>query len=419
MNRWVLWGVLVVPYMVVYFHRLAIGVLQTDLMVEFALSATAFATVGSLYFATYALLQIPAGLLADSLGPRIAISASSLIMAAGAVIFAVAGNTAGLFLGRLVVGIGVSAVFIGILKVLALRFPEGQFATMTGLTGFVGTAGGVFAQGPLYHLAGTVGWRVVFLAVGGVSLAAAAVCYRVVQDPQDQRDPASGSLPPGQERGESPYAALWSALVQIHTNRRTWPPWLVFAGVYGAFVTLTGSFGHAYLVTVHRVPPLHASRYLTLTVAALAVGGLLFAAASDRLKRRRWPMIGMTLWATGAWVLLIFGISRDGPLLVATMVSIGASSGVVLTTLPCAKEVNDPRYTGTSTAVVNVGGFFGAAAVPVIMGWLLDTRLGYHRAVVACLAAVVVGLIGALLITETRCRSIASSCPEAVDFRMF
>ncbi len=396
--RWILWGVLLVPYMVVYFHRLAIGVLQEDLTREFSLSATAFAGIGAVYFYTYAALQIPAGLLADSLGPRRTISVSALLIALGTVIFATAPVTAVLFLGRLVVGIGVSAVFVGILKVLALWFKEGEFATMTGLTGLVGTLGGVLAQAPLYRISRAVGWRLPFLVVAAFAALAGILCYVLVRDrpPPGVRDvPAA-----------APGGGVGPALVATLKNWRTWPPWIVFAGVYGAFVTLTGTFGQAYLVSTVGISAARASRLLTGAVAAIAMGGFLFALLSDRLQRRRVPMAVMTLLGLGAWILLVSGRAGSGDLLTAVMIVIGLSAGVVLTTLPCGKEVNDPNYSGSSTAVVNVGGFLGAAVIPLLMGRILDRGGDYSVAVLVCIAAMATAFVATLFITETRCRNI-------------
>ncbi|TVR04554.1 MAG: MFS transporter [Spirochaetaceae bacterium] len=398
-----LWGLLVLPYTVVYFHRLSLGVLRHDLMAEFALSATAFANIGAAYFYTYTVLQVPAGILSDSLGPRRTVSAAALITALGTTLFALAGSVGMLFLGRLVIGIGVSTIFIAILKLLAVWFDEGEFATLTGLTAGVGTLGGILAQSPLYAAAARWGWRTSFLAVAVFGAVSAVLCFALVRD-----KPPAGSVPP-----VHPETHLFRELGAAVRNRRTWPPFLVFGGAYGAFIALSGTWGQSYLVIGLGIPGTVASGMLTWSVIGMAVGGLAFAMISDRLRLRRMPMILCASLLLVCWVLLVSGWVSSGPGLRALLIVLGLSSGVVLTTLPCGKEVNHPAFSGSSTAVVNVGGFLGSALVPLIMGGILDLAApmmgdaqAYRLVLFVGVASVSVAVVGAFLITETRCRNV-------------
>ena len=51
--RWVIWSVMVAAYMVVFFHRLAAGVVRGDLVRDFSLSASAFGSLAAMYFYAY------------------------------------------------------------------------------------------------------------------------------------------------------------------------------------------------------------------------------------------------------------------------------------------------------------------------------------------------------------------------------
>lgn len=440
--RWVLWAVLVVPYIVVYFHRLAVGVLQTELMTEFGLSATGFANIGAAYFYTYAVLQIPAGILSDTLGPRRTVAVSTAITAAGGLVFALAGSADVLFLGRLVVGVGVSTVYVAILKVLAQWFDEGEFASMAGLTGMVGTLGGLMAQQPLFWASQRWGWRAVFVGVAILSAVSAVVCYLVVREggPSANRETrgtrtgygargaaASGaasmaSAASGAASAASAAGAATAAAHETHllrelgatvSNWRTWPPWFLFGGVFGSIVALTGTFGQRYLTDVLGLPPTRASNMLTLTVACFAVGQVLFAMFSDRVRRRRLPMVVLSAVCAVLWAVMASGLAGPGVGLYVLMILLAFSSGVMMCSLPCGKEVNHPDFSGTSTAVVNMGGFVGSAVVPLLMGRVLDALLpagsaavAYRWAWMVCVGAVTVGFVAALFITETRCRNV-------------
>ncbi|MBN2810026.1 MAG: MFS transporter, partial [Deltaproteobacteria bacterium] len=128
--RWLIFAVLTTAYFLVYFHRLALSVVANDLVREFELSAEMMGLLGSVYFYCYAAMQLPAGLLADSLGPRKTVSGFLLIAAVGSLIFGLAQNFTTAFIGRLLVGFGVSMVFIPTMKILSQWFRVHEFAIM-------------------------------------------------------------------------------------------------------------------------------------------------------------------------------------------------------------------------------------------------------------------------------------------------
>jgi MFS family permease len=80
----------------------------------------------------------------------------------------------------------------------------------------------------------------------------------------------------------------------------------------------------------------------------------------------------------------------------------------------CAKEVNPPAYSGTSTSVANTGGFLGPALVQPLVGLVLDisSRGAAHsaddwrRGVAVLFVFALFGWLCTFMITETRCRNI-------------
>ena len=165
--RWVVWGVMVLSYIVVFFHRLAAGVVREDLVRDFGLSASAFGSLASMYFYAYMIMQIPVGMLADTLGARITVFAGTLLAGVGSVVFGMASSVPMLFLGRFLVGIGVSTVFVSIIKILSQWYRNREFASMSGLTALIGSFGGVLAQLPLAFLVARFSWRSTFMGIGG------------------------------------------------------------------------------------------------------------------------------------------------------------------------------------------------------------------------------------------------------------
>ncbi len=68
--RWLVLGIMALAFAFVYFHRLCPAVVAVDLQKAFAASGGLMGILASAYFYPYALMQFPAGLLSDSIGPR-------------------------------------------------------------------------------------------------------------------------------------------------------------------------------------------------------------------------------------------------------------------------------------------------------------------------------------------------------------
>lgn len=414
--RWVVWSVLILAYLVVFFHRLALGVVREDLTLAFGISATTFSNLGATYFYAYTLMQIPSGILADSLGARKTVTFGTLTAACGSLIFGLSPSIGWAFAGRLLVGIGVSVVLIAILKVLSQWFPENQFATMSGLTAFMGNVGGMMAQTPLALMVVWFTWRTTFAGIGVASLFIALLCYLLVRNtPQEMGLPAVGPSPSTTHSRPISREALSRGLTAAMKNPGTWPGFFVFMGMFGTYVAMTGAWGNSYLREVFGFSTTKASNYLMLAILGHALGCIFIGKLSDHMKRRRRPMVLFTLIHVISWGVLLFGNGGRLPtwVLPPLLFVLGFSSSAVILSWSCSKEVNDPAIAGIATSIVNMGGFVGAAILPVILGNVID-RYGhlleaadlYHRAFLFCLLFATLSLMGSLLVKETHCQNI-------------
>ena len=416
--RWVVWGILVSAYLVVFFHRLALGVVRHELTSAFQISATTFGNLGATYFYAYTLMQIPSGLLADSIGARRTVTCGILLAAAGSVLFGLSPTIAWAYAGRLFVGIGVSVVLISILKILSQWFPEGQFATMSGVTAFMGNVGGMMAQTPLALMVLYVTWRTTFVGIGVISLLIALLCFVLVRNTPEEMGLPSASHRASSINKPSPEEhkiSLGSGLMSAIKNPYTWPGFFVFMGVFGAYVALTGSWGNSFLQDVYGYSPTGASNRLILVILGHAIGCLIVGKLSDRMKRRRRPMFLFVLLHLITWTVLVVGKGGVVPafLLPPLLFLMGFGSSAVILTWSCSKDVNDPAISGIATSIVNMGGFIGAAFIPVLIGVVIDrygdqlsAALLYQRAFLICLLAVAISLAASLGVKETYCQSI-------------
>lgn len=174
--------------------RTMIATLGPLLALEFALSASELGLLAAMFFAAYAVAQLPVGLAIDLWGSRRVQTVLALVAALGFVICALASGPLGLAFGRVVTGVGISAGLIAMLKVNTQWYPRHSVAGMTGLGVLVGSLGSIAATVPVALLVPEIGWRGVFGVLGLMSVGISAWIWISVPD----RGPGA---PPPPRRG--------------------------------------------------------------------------------------------------------------------------------------------------------------------------------------------------------------------------
>ena len=192
-RRWLALGIVALTYVLSFFQRFAPAGIAQDLAAAFSTSAASLGALAATYFYVYTLMQIPTGILADTLGPRRILALGGIIGGLGSFMFGFAPSLDWALAGRTLIGLGVSVTFIAMLKLIAVWFDESRFATMVGICMLIGNMGSVLAGAPLSGLAQATGWRGVFIGIGVVSLVLAVACWVIVRDRPDASSAAATS----------------------------------------------------------------------------------------------------------------------------------------------------------------------------------------------------------------------------------
>ncbi len=149
--RWLIFWILAFSYVLVYFHRLCPAVVAVDMMRDLKAGGGLIGLLGAAYFYPYALMQLPAGLLSDSWGPRKTITLFFCVAFAGSLLLGLAPNLFWAIAGRTLVGLGVAMLFVPTMKILAEWFRVKEFAFMTGILMAMGGISDRSAQHHPWH----------------------------------------------------------------------------------------------------------------------------------------------------------------------------------------------------------------------------------------------------------------------------
>jgi predicted MFS family arabinose efflux permease len=366
-TRRIVFGLALASFVLSFVHRTAPAALAGELTRAFSISSAVLGTLAATYFYVYTALQVPVGVLADTLGPRRILTWGSVIAAAGSLLFALAPAWELAAVGRTLVGIGVAVAFIATLKLAAVWFPPERFATLAGVTMFAGNLGAVAAGAPLAWLITFMSWRTVFVALAVLSaLLALATWLRVRDRPEDLGLPAVNPLLPA--AAHVPWRA---ALARVLANPATWPPFIVNAGVGGSFLAFAGLWGVPYLQQVHGMTRVVAAQHTSLLLG-VAFGSIAIGLLSDRLGSRRGLMRVAVLLYTLAWLPWLLHVQWPLAATLAWFLLMGLLIPGFTLSWTIAKEANPPQYSGIATAVVNTGIFLGAGILQPLVGWVLD-----------------------------------------------
>lgn len=407
-RRWILLAAVSVLFGLSMFYRSAIAVLTTDLMRDVPMDLGDLGLVSAAFFYTYAVFQIPGGLLLDRFNPAKVMTALFLAALAGAVLFAVAESPGLMVLGRLLMGAGMACGFIGALKIISLHFAADRFGTLSGVVVSVGNLGIVVATTPLVIWSQGLGWRSTFLLVGLFHLAVTLVfVFASREEPGRSRDI------------QVPAAVSWRSqlggLRLVLRDRQAWLiSWAAFIR-YGVLAAVQGLWAGPYLMGVMGYSPVTAGNLLFLLTLGVVIGNPVGGFLSDRVFRKRKGIMVASLAGYSLTLAALAGVPPDAPLWLVGLLF--AAFGIFAGTgnLPYAhlKELTPPDRAATAMTVLNFFAIVGAGVFMQGLGLLMKTlypaATAGHEAFTAmfCVCAGAM-LAGALLYSLTK-ESVISS----------
>lgn len=369
------WGLGACLYLIGFFQRVAPAVITRELMAEFALSAMALGNLSALYFYTYVAIQIPTGVMVDHWGPRRVLAVGGLLAAVGTFVFSQAAGYGLVGFGRLCVGAGVGVAFVGMLKLAAHWIQPSRFALVSGLALACGSVGGVSAGVPLRMAVDAMGWRGVMFVAAGVTAALAAVTWAFVRDDPRERGYRSYS---SVASGARPQHTMLGGIREVFRYRNVWLNFIGCGAITGPMLAFGGLWGVPFFVSQYGYSTSRAAFVTSVMLVAWAVGGPIAGALSDRMRRRKLPIVTGGALAAVMWTILIYVPGLPYWVVLALMVGIGLASGVVVIGFAFCKESAPAALAGTASGVANMGNMLGGMAMQPLIGWLLD--LGWDGA---------------------------------------
>lgn len=351
-------------FMIGNIYRYSIAVVAPELQAELGLSPAILGGLSAAMFLSFAVMQIPVGILVDRFGARRTIISMQGLAVVGPIIFATAEDAAGLYLGSALMGLGASSNLMAPLVVYSRWFPADRFATITSITMAVGGVGQIASTLPVALFAEAFGWRQTYFAISGLVALVALFAVLLVRD-----SPASIKSTPtiAPERLRDTIRGMREVVAVAGLGR------IVVITAFGAsimFIVRTLWAG-PYLNDVYNLDMGGRGNILLIMSFAMIAGTLFYGPLDRRFDTRKRVVIagGIATFATLAALAAL-----PGPPLWLAAVLLGLLAFFGLYDIPLmahGRALFPHRLAGRGLTTINTFHFGGTAGLQIITGFII------------------------------------------------
>jgi MFS family permease len=386
-------------YFINYIVRVNVSTAAAAFQPELHLSATEVGLIFSAFGYPYLAFQVAGGWVADSFGARRALTVFAIIWSAATVLMGLATSLSGLLLGRVLLGIGVSALPVAT-RAMSNWTPVEERGFAQGITHAFARLGNAITPPLVAWLIVLVSWRGSFVVVGAVSFLWAIAWWLYFRDDPAEHGTITARdlerLPKKRTKsaGAVPFARLARRMapVTIVYFCYGWTLWFFLAWIPQYFL-------HSYNLKLSSSALFASSVFLAGTCGDF-LGGVvsdrIFKQTGSRIKARRNIIVFGFLASTVfmAPVLLVHNLT-------VVVLALGAAFFFAESTVGAFWAIPmdiAPRYSGFASGIMNSGSALASIVSPLIGGMIVDRTGNWELTFVAGIGLLVAGAAGAFWI---------------------
>lgn len=385
-----------------YFDRVNLSVSHAALYTTFGISTVTFGYLSGAYNWTYALCQLPIGVVLDKFGIRRVGRISTFVWSVASFGAAITPSIGGFFAARFLLGVGEAPTFPANAKAIGHWFPsqERSFATS------IFDSAAKFASAIGVPLIGVlllkVGWRWSFAATGLISFLYFLLFWRIYCDPKDDTELSAVEREyiASNEQVFAANEAGEASLGYLMRQRKVIGMVLGF-GSYNYVFYLLLTWLPSYLSSALHIDLLHSFLYtgvpwLVATAADLLVGGWLV----DALIERGWNANAVrksVLVAGTTCGLGILGAANTHSAMTALVwisISIGGLSAASAVGWSVPSLIAPRSSVGRVGGIINFSNQLSGICAPIITGYLVAARQSFALAFGVSAAYLLIGIAG-------------------------
>lgn len=393
--RYTVLSILFVTWVVSFMDRTVINVALPYIAKDFGLTPFRMGVVLSVFFGTYAIAQIPGGLLSDKYGSRKVGTFAMVWWTAFTAITGLTRNLTQMLASRILFGLGEGIFPASAYKTIAVWFPQKERATAKGIAFASNPLGIAIAPIIVVWIMARWGWRPCFyiLCIPGILISILWWVFVTDQPSKNRRvSPQERIEIEGEKTLEVAEAKVsyWSMFKDPYVLS-------LFAINMTFNIALWGfnSWLPTYLVKVRGFSMAQMGIAASMPFFAGALGTALGGWVSDRFFPTRRRVLIVAIQLMSALFLYLTLISNTMMMFIICQTLAGAFIQTHVSALWALPYNNIPKKVfGTASAVINLGSYGAALLSPLAIGYLLGISGGnFHSTFIF--------LIGSILVSST------------------
>lgn len=390
-RQWPIFWVMVTATLFASFHQIGLSTISGEISEALSLNAAQLGSLAAIFAIAYASMQIPAGLLADTVGSRKSVTCALAIAICGTLLFASATTFTQAAIGRALIGIGVAVISIPLIKLTVEWFKPQQFAKITAYSFTIQSFGFLLATSPVALISGAIGWRMTYYGLGLITFLSALSIFIVVRDRPDfgnssdhatadfSSDPTDNITNNITALSSSPAASgklsIKETLLTTLKQKQLWilGSWYALQG--GIFFSFIGIWAGQFLTIGYGLSTQQAGLILMIPACAIMTSPL-FVGIAYRIGSQRNVVIALSI----ATFILSLPLPFVLPQLPSVLFSLyffalaTSTMGGVAIIFTMGKEVLPAQYAGTATGLINIFPFLGGAILQQLIGALIELQ---------------------------------------------
>jgi MFS transporter, ACS family, D-galactonate transporter len=368
-----------------YFDRVNLSVSHAALYTTFGISNVTFGYLSGAYNWTYAMCQLPIGVLLDRYGVRRVGRISTMLWSVASFAAAVTPSVGGFFAARLLLGVGEAPTFPANAKAIGHWFPAKERSFATSIFDSAAKLASAIGVPLIGILLLKVGWRWSFAVTGLISLLYFFLFSKIYRDPNDdpkltdvERRYIDEGKPASLEGAPTERASLGYLIRQ-----RKVVGLAIGFGSYNYVFYLLLTWLPSYLSSALHIDLLHSFLYTGVPWLLATCAELTSGFVSDVLIQRGWNAahVRKTVLVCGtAFGLGILGAAHAhtaARALIWISISISGLSAAAPVGWSIPSMIAPRDSVGTVGGIVNLSNQLSGIAAPIITGYIVAATRSY------------------------------------------
>ena len=324
-----------------------------------ALNTTQIVNLTSLFFVSYAIMQIPGGVLLDKLGIKYVLPTGIFLTIIGCYLYWNSNNWMIFGMGRIITGLGCSIAYISGIFIAATFFPQARLPLFIGILEAGSTLGSLAAAQPLAISMQKLGWSL----TGNLVIGFAVVLFILAM-----------GFGRGVDKMPKSEVSILQSIKQalgLFKNKKIFPVFIYSWATWFVIMSFAGYWLKDYLIMLHHYSENQALQIVEIYWGSFLVASLLISHFVQNIKMAKFVIFAMSILGFATYMLMAIPLVFNMALIIMVVLFAGLSAVGVIIAFSLIPGLVAKEQCGSAIAINNTFVVFGGYCGQVAFGWIV------------------------------------------------